>query len=781
MQDMWQAIAFIDALTLGNSASAIVNWRCIHDQNKGIPAHTFRGTLAEHWQTLCSYNAAGYGIFAVISEMDGNGNELSNVQATRAHYIDMDNVVSAAMNLDRARAWYPAPSFAVQSSPGKYHVYWPVTAYRDNDRFQVVQRKLRQMFDGDKAVSDATRVMRVPGTLHCKAAPSLVTCFALPGYGYVSPVEALEAALAGVNVIDGHGGRQELGDPSLAAPSLGWIQHALALIDPNKLDRGEWISITAAVKQAGWTLADEATLYAAWAAWCARYDANDEAENLKQWNSIRNTETGWRTLVNRAPGLKGQLTFNGVEHQLPEGATPLDGQQPAPISGEAQPQPLPMPAPPELDCSGEILTYIEQQQWFKGCVYVDCMGEVLTPAGRFMGAGQFNGSYGGKQFIISSEGKLTDEPWKAATRSTLWTVPKVDHIRFLPEMKTGEIVLDALGRKGVNTYIPININSIPGDVLPWLRHMELMLPVEGDRKIFFDYLAHNVKFPGFKIPWAPMLQSTEGVGKGFIMEAMETILGDMYVYSPKAEELVKTGSTFNAWMRAKLMIIVNEIKVDERRELIEILKPMITDKRVEVQGKGENQAMEDNCANWLFFSNYKDAIPINKSSRRYAIFYSAIQSPDDLLMRGMNDAYFTWLFGWLRSGGAAHVAHWLLTYPIERGNIPMRAPETSSKREAELLSRGPLEQLVADAIEDGVSGLRGGWISVEAVLRLVRTKGGRVPSHRTIAAICESMGYTLAGRSVAPIFQEDAQTRSTLYHRLHGANVAEYAALQGYM
>src|SRR3546814_14766578 len=102
------------------------------------------------------------------------------------------------------------------------------------------------------------------------------------------------------------------------------------------------------------------------------------------------------------------------------------------------------------------------------------------------------------------------------------------------------------------------------------------------------------------------------------------------------------------------------------------------------RSKGLAQRKADNLSNWLFFSNYRDAIPITQNSRRFAIFFSAIQSGQDALDRGMNDAYFRALYdGWLGANshktGLKIIADYLLSYPIERGAIPMRAPETSSK------------------------------------------------------------------------------------------------------
>lgn len=780
-QDFTQAQAFVAALA-GDPATAVFDWRAIHDTDKAVPAIPFRGTLADCWSSIVHYNGLGYGIFATIAAMDGNGRELSNVWYLRAHYCDLDNL-SARQSLDTAAASQPAPWFGVQSSPGKFHVYWPVTPYQGNDRFQLTQRKLRQLFDGDKRVIDAARVMRLPGTLHLKnpAAPHLVTCFALPGYGQPLTIEALETALQAVNVIDGgNGQRHELGDPALAAPSLDWIKTALKLVDPNNLDRGEWIALTAGVKQSGWSLTDPDTLFAIWSEWCARYTENDLGENLKQWNAFRNTELGWQSLVNRIPSLKAMIQFGGQERTVPAPVTPGGGvTQSPPLPSDTAP---PMPAPRELDCSGPVLTHFEQQEWFKGCVYVVNIGEMMTTKGRFLNTGQFNVAYGGKKFIIDEQGKLTNEAWAAATRSTLWTVPKVDHIRFLPERAFGEVITDDLGREGVNTYQPINLVRTPGDAGPFLRHIAAMLPDANDQRILIEYLAHNAKYPGYKIPWAFVIQSAEGAGKGVLKSVIAYVMGRSYTYFPNAKQLGDSGSQFNAWMRRKLFILADEIKVDDRRDMIEVLKPMISERVIEIQGKGHDQDLEDNAANWGFFSNWKDAIPVNKNGRRFAIFFSALQTAQDMLDRGMNEAYFNALYNWLDGPGNAIVADYLLSYPIERGAIPMRAPDTSSTGEAVSLSRSPVERMIAEAVEDGLAGFRGGWISGAAVAKRIKETGcvSRAVSAQVIGTILEEMGYAACGRAPRPYMAEDHRTRPYLFHIGGVADVAQYGRAQGY-
>jgi hypothetical protein len=755
---------FIHRLT--GSVDTVIDWRCIHDKDKARPAHNYRGNLAYIWPTLEQYSRDGYGIFCVINAMDGQGRELGNVAHIRAQFVDLDNTLTAAANYQRAVE--SGAQFAVQSSPGKYHIYWKVEPYVSNDFFTLIQRKLIQLYDGDKTIIDATRVMRVPGFVHQKGDPFTVTGWELPAIARVRTAQEFETELAAVNVIEFYNTRSPLGEPTMAAPSLDWLKFALSLVDPNDMDRGDWLSFSAAFKQAGWNHADDATLFNIWSEWCARYTGNDPGENVKLWESVKDTEVGWTSIERRSP-VKAYMMFGFKD--APPTKTP-----PAVVTDAAS-----LLKPAAVDTGGEILSEYECQEWFKDCFFVERTGQIFSRAGRFMNSTQFNGRYGGKQFIITSTGKITDEAWKAALRSTCWTIPKVDHVRFLPDRPTFEIVEDALGRRGLNTYIPAKINAVKGDVTIWLEHVAKILPVESDRKLLFDYMAHCVKFPGFKIPWAPLLQSAEGIGKTVFFEVMQYALGDMYVYSPKAPELVKSGSTFNAWQRGKLLIVVNEIKIDERRELIEILKPMITDARIEVQSKGVDQDMEDNTANWLLFSNYKDAVPINLNGRRYSINYSALQSKADIINAGMDEAYFNRIWAWLRDGGGLQaVAHWLLNYPIERGGVPVRAPETSSHAEAISISRSPMEVIIADCIADGIQGFRGGYVSTLAVIIKCRAAGIRSPNTRTVQTCLENMGFVRLGRAVRSYMQEDLTARSELYGVLSNMPVDGYGRAQGY-
>lgn len=771
------AVAWASALT-GDPDNAVFNWRFIHDQDKGVPAIKRRGTVAQIWPEACQWNAQGYGIFATVNAMDGNGDKLSNVAAIRAHVLDLDNL-AAMQNLARATQHFPPPWFTVTTSPGKAHVYWPVMQQPgpvDVDGYRAVQRKLRQFYDGDKAVVDATRVLRVPGFYHRKGAPHLVTCNALPGYGVPVLPDALAASLSHVNAPDDGGGRHPLGDPDLAAPSADWAVRALEAMPVDGMTHPDFIKFTAAWKQAAWAVLDADDALQRWLQWCDRFGAESKGRdyNLKHWNSIEDSEVGWKSLLFMNPVLNAQYMFK------PDGPVAAPSQQPViPLGDGARATSDPVPVTDTR--SGDLMLADDCMEYFRDCTFVTAFGKILEPKGQMLSPQQFNGRYGGPRFVINHSGQPTDEPWKAATRSIFWRIPTVDYLRFLPHEEPGMIVYDELGRSGVNTFRPAIIKRTQGDVSPFYHHLDLILPNKNDQRILLDFIAHNAKYPGHKIPWAPLIQSTEGAGKGVFKSLFQHLVGSAYFHSPNAKELVESGAKFNAWMREKLFILVDEIKTDERRDMIEVLKPMISEKEIEIQGKGHDQRKEDNYSNWTFFSNYKDAVPINQNSRRFAIFYSAIQSRADLMDREMNDHYFTWLYNWVEGEGKENLAyHFFHEYQIERGAIPMRAPVTSSHGEAIRQGRTATERAILDAVEAGLPGFKNGWISTIAAHAMLKQENCRNVTQSGLERIIEGLGYHMLGRATRAHFQEQSTMPAVLFNTDKNADPDLYGEQQGY-
>jgi len=395
----------------------------------------------------------------------------------------------------------------------------------------------------------------------------------------------------------------------------------------------------------------------------------------------------------------------------------------------------------------QYLTLDGQIELFKGCVYVIDLHRVLTPDGSLLGPEQFKVVYGGYVFGVDSiNDRTTRSAWEAFTENQGLMFPKVNSICFRPEIPQGAIVREE-DKTIVNIYVPIRTRARSGDVMPLLMHLAKLFPDKRDREIILSYLAAIVQYPGIKFQWAVMIQGCEGNGKSFIGTAITHCVGHRYTHLPNASDLGGNGLKFNNWISGKLLIIIEEIYVSDRKEISDALKPIITNLRIELQRKGGDQITGDNRANFIIFTNYKDAILKNKNDRRYCVFFTAHQSVDDLVRDGMfGNSYFPDLYEWGRSGGYEIINHYLMNYKIKDEFNPAtlctRSPETSSTSEAIGLSLGGIEQEIVEAIGEGREGFSGGWISSMALNRLLESRRDtkRMPINRR-KKMLDDLGY----------------------------------------
>ena len=387
------------------------------------------------------------------------------------------------------------------------------------------------------------------------------------------------------------------------------------------------------------------------------------------------------------------------------------------------PKPAPRPETGPLLVSGfQYLTGEAQVEYFRGCRYVTSTHRIFTPRGAMLKPDQFNAAYGGYVFQLDETGdKTTRKAWEAFTESQVVRFPKVDGMCFKPTEPPGAI-LEQEGLSLVNIYVDVPVERTSGDAGPFLGLLEKLLPDRRDRDIVLAYMAACVQHKGVKFQWAPLLQGTEGNGKTFLTRCVAHAVAKRYTHMPKAAELA---NKFNGWIMNKVFIGVEDIHVaDNKSELIEALKPMITGQDLEIESKNVDQFTADICANFMFNSNHKDAIRKTLTDRRFAVFYTAQQSPEDMAKAGMNGNYFPDLYNWARAGGYAIVAEYLHTYAIPDALNPAtlchRAPETGSTLEAVSASLGGIEQAVSEAIDEGRMGFAEGWVSSMALEKLLR-------------------------------------------------------------
>lgn len=429
---------------------------------------------------------------------------------------------------------------------------------------------------------------------------------------------------------------------------------------------------------------------------------------------------------------------------------------------------------------GEIMSIEDQNRFFAGCAYIARDHAVLTPNGLLLRPAQFKTIYGGHCFLMSADGSRPSyNAFEAFTENRVTRFPKVYRTRFKPALPFGKRV----GADGVNCYMPPVIDTREGDVTPVLDLLTKILPVERDRQIILSWMAALVQHPGVKFLWSPVLQGTKGNGKSIWSEILTYCVGEEYTWKPKPKKL---DAQFNSFLRNRVFINVDEMHMFSKYEILDTLKDYITGTTQEVEQKGIDSQMDsDYCANWFFSCNPKDAVIKERDDRRFAVFFTAQQSREDMVRDGMlTDGYFPKLWHWLRSeGGFAFMRHFLLNYPIHPEFNPAEgcflAPETSSTMEAVSASYGAAEQHIQEAIEAETPGFRNGWLSTAKVTELLKENGIK-RSPKKIASMIEGMGFDFRCRSTRLLMHEgNAKPRLYSLPTITGG-LDEYEKAQGY-
>jgi hypothetical protein len=107
--------------------------------------------------------------YFAVALRNGNNGKKEAITQVPALWVDMDG--SPLQKVQEA-PW--KPSAIIETSPGKFHVYWKLREPADKTEIGKVEGLLKRLacfFAGDQAATDASHILRIPGTLNHKTTP----------------------------------------------------------------------------------------------------------------------------------------------------------------------------------------------------------------------------------------------------------------------------------------------------------------------------------------------------------------------------------------------------------------------------------------------------------------------------------------------------------------------------------------------------------------------------------------------------------------------------------
>ena len=196
---------------------------------------------------------------------------------------------------------------------------------------------------------------------------------------------------------------------------------------------------------------------------------------------------------------------------------------------------------------------------------------------------------------------------------------------------------------------------VPGNIQPWLAHVERMIPDQREREHVLDVMAFKVQHPNRKINHAVLHGGNPGSGKDTMWAPFFWAIGGAAL---RNVSLVRNEEVTSQWGYAleTEILVINELRQSEakdRRALENQLKPLIAapPEFLMVQRKGLAPYDLLNRLQVIAFSNERVAINLPSDDRRWFVIWS--DAPR------MTDAEGAVIWAWLESGGKSAVAAWL--------------------------------------------------------------------------------------------------------------------------
>ena len=230
---------------------------------------------------------------------------------------------------------------------------------------------------------------------------------------------------------------------------------------------------------------------------------------------------------------------------------------------------------------------------------------------------------------------------------------------------------DVYGNRWVNARPDLS-NVAPGDVSPWLAHVEKLLPDLEEREHVLNVMAYKLQNPRIKINHAVLHGGDEGCGKDsmwapFIWSVCGPDLKNRGLVDGKS-----IGSRWGYALESEILIL-NELKetdASERRALANSLKPIIAapPDTLPIERKGLHPYDMVNRLLVLAFTNHSVPITLETQDRRWFCVWSDAPKMDE------DEGKALW--GWYESGGFEKVGKWLMLRNVSAVNpkaTPMAA------------------------------------------------------------------------------------------------------------
>ena len=323
-----------------------------------------------------------------------------------------------------------------------------------------------------------------------------------------------------------------------------------------------------------------------------------------------------------------------------------------------------------------------------------------------------------------------------------------------------------------NTYPEHEIPELPDELLPRdkaaikrvKKHVAHLLEKPEERRLLVDWLSWVVQNPGKHVNWSILLQGVEGDGKSFFAFLLRAVMGVSNVQMLNAHILE---SPFTDWVVGQCVTCIEEvrlIKATNKYELLNRIKPFITNDVIEVHPKGKATYDAVNTTSYLLFSNFRDALPLDDDGRRYCVLFSRWQRKDKLdAFKAENPDYYDNLYNTIVTSAPA-LRKWLLEWEQEESfKAKGDAPTTDAKKYMIRQAQPEFIQNVFDIISEGEEPLISNeLIDASRLTEVMMDRSMDIPGNKSVGIMMsryrfESLGKVRVGSDVRTFYTREPE------------------------
>ena len=245
----------------------------------------------------------------------------------------------------------------------------------------------------------------------------------------------------------------------------------------------------------------------------------------------------------------------------------------------------------------------------------------------------------------------------------------------------------------LNLWEGFGVKPAPGNWLLMAHHIEQIMAdgCEKSSEYIIKWLAWAVQNPDKMAEAAIVFKGGEGTGKGTLGYYIRKMFGQHGFMANSNRQI--TGN-FNLHLRDTCFLFADEAIAPGDRHAESVLKSMITESELPIEGKGLNIIRVPNYLHIMMASNEDWVVPAGMDGRRFAVFQLSSKQQKNL-------SYFAALRAQMNNGGCEAMLHDLLGMDLGDWHPRSNIPNTKALQEQKEHSLRGVPRVMFDLLREG--------------------------------------------------------------------------------